>query len=216
MPLRASARGLEPPHSGPVPGMNNSTAAGSRQSVAAAIVSMVLLCVGWCAASPAVAGTGNVIMVGGVDIVAAHKPRRPPTREAGHHPDNAVLLTDHESRSRHDLRPPEPAGRIEITQGGTFYVRVANRPLAVRGVMVPREAAGRSGSGMAHLPANFSVNIRHDDEAVYIGHVRYYLDESFAVTGIELEDNFLRAQAEFQKQYGGRYRLRKALLTQAP
>ena len=174
---------------------------------------VVLLCVGWCAASLAAGGTGNVIMVGGVDIVTAHKP---PTREAGHPPDKAVLLTDHGLRPRHDLRPPEPAGRIKVAQGQTFYVRVASRPLAVRGVMVPRRVAGRLGSGMAHLPADFRVNILPDDEAVYIGHVRYYLDQSFAITGIELEDNYLRAQAEFQKKYGGRYRLRKALLTQAP
>ena len=70
------------------------------------------------------------------------------------------------------------------------------------------------------VPQTFSsplqVELRPDDEAVYIGTIQYYRDEANQVKAVMIRDDYQWAESQFKEQFGGSKTLRKALLAPVP
>lgn len=59
----------------------------------------------------------------------------------------------------------------------------------------------------------FQVELRPDDEAVYIGTIQYYRDDSNNLTSVQIRDDYQWADSLFKERFGTNRSLRKALLT---
>lgn len=62
------------------------------------------------------------------------------------------------------------------------------------------------------LPTGLKIETRPGDKAVYIGHLKYTRDDFNSITGVKLTDDYRSASREFKKKFGGKYKLRKALV----
>ena len=59
----------------------------------------------------------------------------------------------------------------------------------------------------------FQLELRPDDEAVYIGTIQYYRDASNNLTSVMIRDDYELADSQFKERFGTSKTLRKALLT---
>jgi hypothetical protein len=59
----------------------------------------------------------------------------------------------------------------------------------------------------------FQVELRPDDEAVYIGTIQYYRDAANNLTSVMIRDDYQWADSQFKERFGTSKNLRKALLT---
>jgi hypothetical protein len=161
-------------------------------------------------------GSGETIIVGRVELV-------PPLRKGeqrlsamgtGSYENLMFLLTGERERPL----PPEPAisdyaDRIEAKLGSHFFVRTRNAPFYILGGIVFLEMG--SGMSSARFPGGLKVEVEQGDRAVYIGTLRYYRDEFFAINRVTVADEYDAANAEFTKKFGSSVKLRKALMMPA-
>jgi len=63
------------------------------------------------------------------------------------------------------------------------------------------------------LASLFSVELRPDDEAVYIGTIQFFRDERNKLLSVTIRDDHQWADAEFKERFGMDKTLRKSLLT---
>ena len=89
--------------------------------------------------------------------------------------------------------------RTAYIPGGSFYT-VYEPPFQVE---------------LVTLASLFSVELRPDDEAVYVGTVQYFRDERNKLLSVTIRDDHQWADAEFKQRFGMDRTLRKALLTPA-
>lgn len=122
-----------------------------------------------------------------------------------------ILVADDHMRELGEPCMSDYGGRIEAPIGRTFYVRAPNEPMYVIGteIIMGVDAAGVE---KACLPAGYKIDIRPSDRAVYIGTIKYYRDEFFEVTKIELIDDYKKENAAFKRKFGNTIKLRKALI----
>jgi len=89
--------------------------------------------------------------------------------------------------------------RTVYIPGGSFYT-VYEPPFQVE---------------LVTLSSLFKVELRPDDEAVYIGTIQYYRDDRNELQSVTIRDDYQWADAEFKERFGMDKTLRKALLTPA-
>lgn len=58
----------------------------------------------------------------------------------------------------------------------------------------------------------FRIEVRPDDEAVYIGTIQYYRDDSNNLTAVKIRDDYQWADSQFKERFGTTKSLRKALV----
>jgi hypothetical protein len=88
-------------------------------------------------------------------------------------------------------------GIILYVPGGTFY-SIYDPPYRV----------------VSHtFSSPFQIELRPDDEAVYIGTIQYYRDDSNNLTSVTIRDDYQWADSQFKERFGTNKNLRKALLT---
>lgn len=122
-----------------------------------------------------------------------------------------LLITDETYRELDDLNPGDFSGRIEAALGKTFYVKAPNKPFYILAGVIFMRVAGTTNE-RAYLPAGFKIDIKPNDKAIYIGTVRYYRDEFFKITKVEIKDNYEEENTEFRKLFGNKFKLRKELV----
>ncbi|MEW6777628.1 MAG: hypothetical protein AB1405_15125 [Bdellovibrionota bacterium] len=108
---------------------------------------------------------------------------------------------------------------IEAVLGETFFVQSPHRPFVLLLSMVilnlrayatgPRSSA--VDTDYLFFPGGLQVSVQPGDKALYLGTIRYHRDEFFETKKIEVADDFGKAQAAFQKKFGGKVSLRKSL-----
>jgi hypothetical protein len=162
-------------------------------------------------------GSSDTLVVGRIELV-------PPLRKdeqrirglgSGGYENKIFLIADERFR----VLKGEPAladfsGRIEAILGKDFYVRSESKPFFILGGVLFLDIGGRE-MNKAYFPGGLKVSLRPGDKAVYVGTVRYHRNEFFEISKVAIHDDYERANAEFRKQFGTRYPLRKALLTPA-
>ncbi len=162
-------------------------------------------------------GGADTVVVGRIELV-------PPLRKdeqrikglgSGGYENKIFLIAD----ERYRVLKGEPAladfsGRIEAILGKDFFVRSESKPFFILGGVLFLDIGGRE-MNKAYFPGGLKVSIRPGDKAVYIGTLRYHRNEFFEISKVAIYDDYERANAEFKKQFGTRYPLRKALLTPA-
>jgi len=103
-------------------------------------------------------------------------------------------------------------GRIDARFGEDFIVRSSNEPFYIIAGMMYL-SLGHGLPDQAYFPGGLEADIGSGDKAVYIGTIRYHRNEFFEVTDVKIVDDYERVNAEFKRQFGDTYPLRKALLT---
>jgi hypothetical protein len=103
-------------------------------------------------------------------------------------------------------------GRIDARFGEEFIVRSSNEPFFIIAGMMYL-SLGHGPPDQAYFPGGLKADIRPGDKAVYIGTIRYYRDDFFEVTHIEVIDDYERVNNDFIEQFGDGHPLRKTLLT---
>jgi hypothetical protein len=63
-----------------------------------------------------------------------------------------------------------------------------------------------------NFPTPLEIDVRPDDQAIYLGSLRMYRDPYHTLLKTELLDNYPTALAEFRQRFGAQATLRKALL----
>jgi hypothetical protein len=111
-----------------------------------------------------------------------------------------------------NLSPDSPdfSKKISATQGDAFYYVIAGAFYK----NIHRINMGRGVTGEFEailLPAGFYIDIKNQEEAVYIGTIRYTLDSAYNTTKIEVLDDFDREMPMFRRIFGA-MKIRKALV----
>ena len=96
--------------------------------------------------------------------------------------------------------------------GKTFFFKVPRDHKYLVEAYVMTEFPRYGGSGKILLPMSFKVNIKPTDKAVYIGKIKYTRDDFNTITGVKLIDNYKKANKQFKKKFGSKYKLRKSLI----
>ncbi len=78
--------------------------------------------------------------------------------------------------------------------------------------LTPGSKAMNVESSELKFPAPLELDIRTDDQAIYIGTLRLHRDVFHSLLKVELLDHHAAALVEFRKRYGAQAGLRKALL----
>jgi hypothetical protein len=100
-----------------------------------------------------------------------------------------------------------PRGERFITQA---YVAMEWRDLT------PNSKAMNIESAELKAPAPLEIDIRPDDQAIYLGTLRLHRDVFHTLLKVELLDHHAAAQAELRQRFGAQASLRKALLKLPP
>ena len=159
-------------------------------------------------------GSDEAIVVGRVELV-------PPLQEheqrvggivIGDIENRLFLITDDQWREL----PPSPgvgdySGRIEAELEKQFFVRSEGKPFYILGGMMFLTFDGGD-MDRAYFPGGFRVSINPEDDAVYIGTLRYYRNEFMDVSKVVVIDQYEEANKEFVQKFGTSSSLRKALL----
>ena len=102
--------------------------------------------------------------------------------------------------------------------GSPFFVAHETQPFFIlkswvvmdaRIRMVAPNAVVRPGNAPLH--GVFGVDIQPNDQAVYIGTLRYHRDEFFTTKKVEVLDRFAQANTAFTEKFGRDVTLRKSL-----
>jgi hypothetical protein len=165
---------------------------------------------------------GAVLVVGAVEVVP---PLRPGEKELDIPNDifgmeemlsNRAWLTIGRS-------PATPIDEGEVTinpeLGQTYYFAVPkDAPYMVGGyVMVDYQVIHTSSTTATSsdrrvvIPGTLRLDIRPDDEAIYVGTIRVKRDDFNEVIEATLVDDYQHAAADFKKRFGTQTRLRKAI-----
>lgn len=96
--------------------------------------------------------------------------------------------------------------------GKTFFFKVPrDMKYLVEGSVV-MELSTHGVSGKIVLPTWFKVDLKPSDKAVYIGKIKYKRDDFNSIVDMKLIDDYASAEKQFRKKFGGKYKLRKALI----
>jgi hypothetical protein len=106
----------------------------------------------------------------------------------------------------------DPHGRAETPLNQTFFLATSAQSSYYLGSVVVLERGKNHFTRKATLPGGLLMDIRPKDRAVYIGTIHYFRDEFFEIVRVEIEDDYEKANKEYQKKFGGTTPLRKALL----
>lgn len=136
------------------------------------------------------------------------------TLGSGRYRNKAILMTD----AKYRVLKEEPGmsdytGAIEAPMGQEFYVKSSRAPFYIIGGSILMQSATNQSVDNVYLPGGARVDIRAGDRAVYIGTLRYHRNDFFQITRVQIIDDYDRVNAAFRKKFGGRYTLRKALVT---
>lgn len=159
-------------------------------------------------------GAGETVVVGRIELVPQLRKdeQKIGAINSGSFENIVFLLADENNRAlKGEPTNADFGGRIEATLEKTFYARSSDKPFYILGGMLWLEI-GR-GSNRAYFPGGLKVSLKAGDKAVYVGTVRYYRDEFWNFTKVNVVDDYDRANAEFRKKFGAKIPLRKALLT---
>ncbi len=66
------------------------------------------------------------------------------------------------------------------------------------------------------LPTGLKIDARPGDKAVYIGNLKFTRDDFNSITGVKLTDEYKSAVRQFRTRFGGKYKLRKAIVKPMP
>lgn len=96
--------------------------------------------------------------------------------------------------------------------GKTFFFKLPKDKKYMVEASVLTEFTRHGNTGTITLPMSFKIDIKPTDKAVYIGKIKYTRDDFNSVTGIELKDDYKKANKQFKKKFGSKYKLRKSLI----
>ncbi|MCX8124590.1 MAG: hypothetical protein N3F66_10565 [Spirochaetes bacterium] len=112
-----------------------------------------------------------------------------------------------------DIGLSQISNSIKTENAKTFYVKFKNQPLYFYYGFVLMDIDTDSGNdSYAYLPAGWVVNPQSNDKAVYIGTIKYYRDEFFRITKVDIIDEYDNVSKEFYEKYGNTIPLKKSLL----
>jgi hypothetical protein len=110
------------------------------------------------------------------------------------------------------VMPASFAGSFDTTLEKEFFIKVGkDTPLYILGGTFytlydpPYRVVSHTFGSL------FQVELRPDDEAVYIGTIQYFRDESNNLTSVSIRDDYQWADARFKERFGTARTLRKAL-----
>lgn len=130
----------------------------------------------------------------------------------------AQIVFRDELKDIHQLSRYDTAGRVTVALNEHFFVAVPDvLNNYVGATILMRIEKSRHNQPRievrAKLPGGMYVTARGDQRrGIYIGTVRYTRDEFFAITKMEVVDQYDQARTEFVKIFGDRAVLRKSLL----
>ena len=159
-------------------------------------------------------GSGEAIVVGRVELV-------PPLQEheqrvgglvIGDIENRLFLITDDQLRELpQNLGAGDYSGRIEAELEKQFFVRSERKPFYILGGMMFLAFDGGD-IDQAYFPGGYRISINPEDDAVYIGTLRYYRNEFMQISKVDVIDQYEAANKEFVQKFGTSPSLRKALL----
>jgi hypothetical protein len=161
---------------------------------------------------------GSVLVVGAVEVV-------PPLRPGEKQLDipNDIFGMEEMISNRAWLTigssPSTPVDKGEVTinpeLGQTYFFAVPkDAPYMVGGyVMIDYQVVQNAmvRDRRISIPGTLRLDIRPDDEAIYVGTIRVKRDDFNEVIDAALVDDYQHAAAEFKKRFGTEARLRKAM-----
>lgn len=180
-----------------------------------------------------ITGTNNVIPDGEVMIVGKFVIDPPPEgyeRKASFNVENGVGYIDFGGRSdlggqfhmyldkimkpytakEEEVYRNWPAEmRIMAFENETFFVPLKN--MKYFGIAAAYYAERNGEAEFIYVPALFPLDIRKDDEAIYIGTIKYTRDEYYYWKKVQVIDEYNQALPEFEAKFGTSVKLRKAL-----
>jgi|GEM_PF-1634265 hypothetical protein len=116
---------------------------------------------------------------------------------------------------------PDLSGSIETVQNQTFYTTNNNYPIYIIGGIfykeVYTESCGYNCTEQVFngvlVPASFYLDIKADDQAIYVGTIKYTRDNFWNITNIQIIDDYNKELPAFKAKFPG-FKLRKALIRQ--
>lgn len=123
-----------------------------------------------------------------------------------------ILYCGDQVRDLRAKRPESFSGSFMVTLDQGFYLKVDRAPaLYVSGGMFYAVYDPPFAIETRVFSSVYKADLRPDDDAVYIGTVQYYRDESNKLTMVTVRDDYEWANSEFQTMFGSYRKLRKAL-----
>ena len=114
------------------------------------------------------------------------------------------------------IRPGNFSGSFATTLEKDFFIKIDTGIILYVSGGTYYSASGIPNRIEPHTFSSlFQVELRPDDEAVYIGTVQYIRDESNKLTSVMIRDDYKGADIHFKERFGTDKSLRKALLTPA-
>lgn len=160
-------------------------------------------------------GSNETVVVGRVELVPALRKEEQKIKgiTASDFENKIFMIIDEKNRVlTHEPEIADFDGRIEAILGKNFFVRSKSKPFFIVAGMLYLELGGRE-MNRAYFPGGLKAALKPGDKAVYIGTLQYHRNEFFEITKVVVVDDYERANAEFKKELGAKYPLRKALLT---
>ena len=162
--------------------------------------------------------SGKAVVVGRIEL---HPPLRSDEQDfgtdRGEELKNAfILYCGDRPRDLTGMRHDDFSGSFATTLDKNFFIKIdAGILLYVSGGTF-YSASNLSDRIEPHtFSSQFQVELRPDDEAVYIGTIQYIRDESNNLASIMIRDDYKGADSEFKERFGTVKGLRKALLAPA-
>lgn len=112
-----------------------------------------------------------------------------------------------------DIGFDQVSNSIKTDNGKTFYVKFKRKPIYFYYGFILMDINEDNGEGIyAYLPAEWVVDPKSEEKAIYIGTIKYTRDEFFRITKVEIIDEYDTVSKEFYAKYGNSIPLKKSLL----
>lgn len=180
---------------------------------------LALLALGGCqyglpeASSRADLAQGRVILVGKVELDPPLAKDEQDLRLGERGQGNLINLLTSPTQTTMD---PDKLGMgdyrtaIKAPLGSEFFVVAPHAQANIRGAMLYMH-----GGDQIFFPGGLRYAAGEQDKAIYIGTIRYRRNAFYEIVGMDVIDEYARANAAFNKRFGGSMKLRKALLKPA-
>ena len=124
-----------------------------------------------------------------------------------------ILYCGAQVRDLRAKRPETFSGSFMLTLDQGFYLKVDRAPaFYVSGGLFYAVYDPPFAIETRVFSSVYKADLQPDDDAVYIGTIQYYRDESDKLTLVTVRDDYEWANGEFQDMFGSYRKLRKALL----
>jgi hypothetical protein len=158
---------------------------------------------------------GSVVIVGRIELHPALQP------------DEQVMVTDRDEELKNtfflyvgdrimDLNAAGPisvAGSFSIMLDKDFFIKLKReRTLYVSGGSFSTMPYAPSRAESHIFSSPFQIELRPNDEAVYIGTIQYFRDGSNKLTGMAIRDDYQSADSQYKARFGTSSTLRRALV----